>query len=692
MKIVVGLGNPGQRYAATRHNAGFRVVERVAEALGVRFEMRGEARVATGRLPGADGVSFALVEPWTFMNRSGGPTAALLAALGEVDPTTELLVVHDDLDLPVGRLRLRKKGGHGGHNGLRDVIEALGTRDFPRLRFGIGRPPAGSAVLDHVLAPFTPDEQADVEPSLARAAWAVRCFLTEGMDAAMNRFNRAAEDGGPGEGAGEPAIQCADPGDVPAQAARPIRPPETRNDDPGEEAPAMTDVPVPPPPKLAQRIARPFVRFMELETGSAALLLLMTVIALFWANSPFAHSYEHLLHEPVAFAFGDHAISLSVHHWINDGLMAIFFFLVGMEIKREMVMGDLSTRTRAMLPVLAAVGGMVFPAGIYAAFLWGTPAIRGWGIPMATDIAFAVAAMSVLGSRVPSSLKVFLLALAIADDLGAVLVIAIFYTETIHLGALAWAVAFLGGIVAMNKAGVRSFPAYWVAGAIVWFFTHESGVHATIAGVALGLITPAWPDPERQRSIVDRGRDALDHLREWVTRDHEDPGGHKRHHAVVTLQDASRDSLSPLDYLANRLERPVLFVIMPLFALANAGVALQTETLANPVARQVAIAVALGLMLGKPVGVTLFSWGAVRVGLAEMPRGVSLGAIFATGMLAGIGFTVALFIAALSFDDAATTAGAKVGILIGSLLACVIGLVALGRALPAGGASDSASS
>ena len=668
MKLVVGLGNPGPQYAATRHNVGQRVVECLARDLGLALEPGRDGRLARGRL---GGVELALLQPGTFMNRSGGPVESAVRELSLTDRARDLIVVYDDLDLPTGRLRLRKKGGHGGHNGLRDVIARLGTRDFPRLRFGVGRPPPGVDPVDHVLSPFGEQERAEVDEGLAEAVEALRAFLADGMDAAMNRFN-ARPGGGPDSGrtmAGQ-RVQS------PTSDASPQPSPET----PTHPAPMNRSTPLP----LAERLARPFVRFMALEIASAILLLAMTVLALAWANSGFAHSYEHLLHEPVALSFGTHALSLSVHHWVNDGLMAIFFFLVGMEIKREMVLGDLSTRARAMLPVMGALGGMIFPAGIYAAFHWGGPAIAGWGIPMATDIAFAVAAMSVLGSRVPAPLKVFLLALAIADDLGAVLVIAIFYTAQIDLGALALAAAFLGLIFAMNRGGVRSFLPYWVVGAVVWYFTHESGVHATIAGVALGLMTPAQPDPVRHETLVDRARHALDHLREWVSRGEEDKGGHQRHHAVVSLQHATRDALSPLDFLVNRLEKPVLFVIMPVFALANAGVALETSTLSDPLASRVALAVALGLLLGKPVGITLFSWVSVKIGLAVLPRGVNLLAIFATGMLAGIGFTVALFIASLAFDDPTITAGSKVGILAGSTLACVIGLIALNRALPKG--------
>jgi len=671
VKLVVGLGNPGPEYVDTRHNVGFRVLERVARSLGLRFQAQGESRIARGRLPAAAGGGWvALLEPGTFMNRSGEPVSAALVELGISDPSRDLLVVHDDLDLPLARLRLRKQGGAGGHNGLGHVLAALGRRDVPRLRFGIGRPGAGHDPVDYVLAPFDPSERDCLEAGVAEAGEAVQAFLAHGIDAAMNRFNRRpAEGGAEGRTKGGQRVQS------PAAAGR-----EPTPDLSTGSAPRAMSQPTPQP--LAQRIARPFVRFMDLEIGSAIALLAMTVLALVWANSPFAHGYEELLHEPIAIAFGSHALSLSVHHWVNDGLMALFFFVVGMEIKREMVMGDLSTSARAMLPVMGALGGMIFPAGIYAALHFGRPAIHGWGIPMATDIAFAVAAMSVLGSRVPPPLKVFLLALAIADDLGAVLVIAVFYTETIHLAALAWAVVGLLAIRGMNAGGVRAFIPYWVVGAAVWFFTHESGIHATIAGVALGLMTPAHPDPLRHGTLVDRARDALEHLRDWVSRDHEDHGGHHRHHAVRLLQDATRDSLSPLDYLANRLERPVLFVIMPLFALANAGVAFDPSTLSEPMAIRVAVAVALGLLIGKPIGITLFSWLSVRIGLAEMPRGVNLLALFATGMLAGIGFTVALFISALAFHDPHMTAGSKVGILVGSTLACIIGLAALDRALP----------
>jgi len=661
VKLVVGLGNPGPEYEATRHNVGFRVVEGLGRRLGARFEPAFGGRLARVRPGGPDGEPLALFLPERFMNRSGEPVARALRGLGIDDPAMRLLVVHDDLDLPPGRLRMRPGGGAGGHNGLGDVLAVLGRRDVPRLRVGVGRPPPGRSAVEHVLAPFDPAEAAALPGWIDAAADAAETFAREGVGPAMRRAHAPAA----------PPDALGRAGERHRLQSRPATP--------------MTDAATPPPrpSRLADRLFRPFAQFMALEISSALVLLALTVLALAWANSPWAHGYEHLLHEKVGFVFGEHAFKLSVHHWVNDALMAIFFFLVGLEIKREMVLGDLSTRARAMLPVMGALGGMIVPALIYFGFHRTGPAAAGWGIPMATDIAFAVAAMSVLGSRVPPPLKIFLLALAIADDLGAVTVIAVFYTETIHLGALAAAVAFLAFVFAMNLAGVRAFAPYWVVGGVVWFFTHESGVHATIAGVALGLLTPTHPDPELRETLTDRARQTVDRLREWVRQGHEDHGGHHRHHAVVEIQQAARGALSPLDYLANRLERPVLFVIMPLFALANAGVALEASTLQDPLAMRVALAVALGLLVGKPLGITLFAWVAVKTGLAAMPRGVNFLAIFATGMLAGIGFTVALFISALAFDDPVITAGSKVGILLGSTVACVVGLLALARALPA---------
>ncbi len=437
----------------------------------------------------------------------------------------------------------------------------------------------------------------------------------------------------------------------------------------------------PRPSTLVVRLTRPFLRFVELEAASSILLLLMTIVALVWANSPFHHGYEHLKHLPLSVGAGDVRLSLPLEAWVNDALMAIFFFVVGLEIKRELVHGELSSRARAMLPVLGAVGGMVVPASIYVAFHAGGEAMSGWGIPMATDIAFAVAALSVFGSRVPPGLKVFLLALAIADDLGAVAVIAIFYTANLSLGWLGLAVLGLAFTFAMNLAGVRGYAFYVLVGAFVWIAMLQSGVHATVAGVALGFLTPTTPEDPTQETLVKRGMHALDRLRRVVAEE-QDHGGHERHRVLRELQDVGRSILSPLDHLTNVLHPWVAFLIMPLFALTNAGVAFEASTLSDPMAQRVGLAVALGLLIGKPVGITLFSWMAVRMRIAELPRGIGWTAIFATGVLAGIGFTVALFITALAFEDARFTAGSKIGILIGSAIATVLGVSMLARTLP----------
>lgn len=391
-------------------------------------------------------------------------------------------------------------------------------------------------------------------------------------------------------------------------------------------------------PRAVDRISGAFSRFIALEASSTILLLAATVLALALANSPLHDAYEHVLHLPLSLRVGSFALELSLGHFVNDALMAIFFFVVGMEIKRELVLGELSSPSRAALPVFGALGGMVVPAGIYAALHWGGPALSGWGIPMATDIAFAVAALGIFGARVPSGLKVFLLALAIADDIGAVVVIALFYAAGIAPQWLAAAAVGLALCVFLPRFGVRSYGVYVLVGACVWYATLQSGVHATIGGVLLGLLTPARPL-------------------------------HGEEHA-------------PADDLIHRLHPWVAFVIMPVFALCNAGVALDASSLGDAQAQRVAIAVVLGLLVGKPVGITIFAWLAVRSGVAVLPRGVGWSQIVGAGVLAGIGFTVALFIASLAFEEEHFVAGAKLGILAASLFATLLGAALLARVLP----------
>ncbi len=431
-------------------------------------------------------------------------------------------------------------------------------------------------------------------------------------------------------------------------------------------------------PSLADRLAAPIQRFLAIETASTILLLLATVVALVWANSPWAGSYAEILHTPLGVSAGSFELKLSREHWVNDGLMVLFFFLVGMEIKHELVHGELSSRERAMLPLFGALGGMVAPAGIYLLLHAGGPAAAGWGVPMATDIAFAVAALAVLGPRVPSGLKVFLLALAIVDDLGAVTVIAVFYSHGISSSALAVAALLLVLVYAMRRAGVRSYALYWIVGLGVWGATLASGVHATVAGVLLGFLTPTEP-LHASRGLVSRARHQFEEFLGLLSRGAE---GEARKHVARKLGETARDALSPLDYLTATLHPWIAFVVMPVFAFANAGVPLDARALADPLAVRVSLGIALGLLIGKPLGITLSSWLAVRLGVAALPQGVGFRSIVGAGILAGIGFTMALFITALAFEDPALIAASKVGILASSLLATVAGHVWLMRALP----------
>ena len=442
----------------------------------------------------------------------------------------------------------------------------------------------------------------------------------------------------------------------------------------------MHGSPAPRPESLALRLAAPFQRFLAIEAASSILLLLATLAALAWANSPWGESYAQLWHTTLAFSLGPAKVALSLEEWVNDGLMVLFFFLVGMEIKHEVVHGELSSRERAMLPVFGALGGMVVPAGIYASLHAGGPAASGWGVPMATDIAFAVAALAIFGPRVPSGLKVFLLALAIVDDLGAVLVIAVFYTHGLSATALAAAGCGLGLAVALRRAGFRSYGLYWAVGIGVWFATLQSGVHATVAGVLLGFLTPtSLLAPEG--GLVGRGRRFFQELIARMGSSPELPDG-ERKRVAQELREISRQSLSPLERLTGALHPWSAFVVMPIFAFANAGVPIDTTALGDPLALRVAFGVGTGLLVGKALGVTLFCWVAVRLGMARLPAGVGWGSVFGAAVLAGIGFTMALFITALAFEDPTLAAASKLGVMVASVIATLCGVAALSRALP----------
>jgi NhaA family Na+:H+ antiporter len=420
-----------------------------------------------------------------------------------------------------------------------------------------------------------------------------------------------------------------------------------------------------------ERITHPLRRMLHKAPAAGLVLLACAAVAMAWANSPFAHSYHALWETPVALGVGSWSASLSLHAVINDGLMAVFFFLVGLEIKREVLVGELASVRKAALPVAAAFGGMVVPALLFLAFNAGTPASRGWGIPMATDIAFALGVLALLGDRFPPALRIFLSALAIADDLGAVLVIALFYTASVSWSALAAVAGLLVLSLAANAIGVRAAWAYALIGVALWVAVLLSGVHATVAGVLLAMTIPS-------RTVINEDvllRGARAALQQFD--DACDPNttvlSNSAHQAALRrLEVLSEKALPPLARLEYGLHGIVMFGIMPLFALANAGVELRGG--AGALGSPIALGVLGGLVVGKPIGITLASWLAVRAGIAAMPSGISWRILGGTAVLGGIGFTMSLFIAGLAFRDSADQlTSAKLGTLLASVIAGVIG-------------------
>ncbi|MEX2247430.1 MAG: Na+/H+ antiporter NhaA [Dehalococcoidia bacterium] len=399
----------------------------------------------------------------------------------------------------------------------------------------------------------------------------------------------------------------------------------------------MAQDPAPLRSRALPRLVRPLQEFLSTETLGGVLLLAAAAVALAWVNIA-SDSYTDFWGRHASIDLPGLRIEESLREWVNDGLMAVFFFVVGLEIKRELLEGELADRRRATLPAVAALGGMVVPACIYLAFNAGESGSRGWGIPMATDIAFAVGVLALLGRRVPLALKVFLLALAIVDDLGAIAVIAIFYTEELSYGWLAAAAGLFALTAAFSRLGVRNVLVYAAVGVVAWVAVLESGVHATIAGVVMGLLTPTRPHIEgSEESVLGR----LEHtLHPWTS-----------------------------------------FGVIPVFALANAGVELGGDAIADAVRSRVTVGVLLGLAVGKPAGILLFSWLAVRAGLAALPARTGWAQVAAASMIAGIGFTVSLFIAELAFSDAALVDDAKIGIFAGSALIGAAGFVLM-RLLP----------
>ncbi|MTV50950.1 Na+/H+ antiporter NhaA [Heliobacillus mobilis] len=416
---------------------------------------------------------------------------------------------------------------------------------------------------------------------------------------------------------------------------------------------------------LKEKVRRPVEEFIETETSSGIILLACTILALLIANSPWRSSYESLINQPFTIGTSSFGLSKPVILWINDGLMAIFFFVVGLEIKREILEGELSSIKKASLPIIAAIGGMILPALIYTLLNNNSPSAAGWGIPMATDIAFALGILSMLGHRVPLSLKVFLIAIAIVDDLGAVLVIALFYTETIQIAYLGLATGIILSLVLINYRGIRSLTPYILLGLVLWIAFLKSGIHATIAGVLLAMTIPF-------RTVINT-HEFTEQVQETIQAFH---GYQKDNKTVVTEEYFSL--ITKLNVLIDRVESPlhklegilhpwVSYFIMPLFAFANAGVSLNDVT---AITTPVSLGIILGLVLGKQVGVTFFSWIAIKLKIASLPEGMTFAHVYGLSWLAGIGFTMSLFISGLALvEHPELLVQAKVAILLASVIA-----------------------
>jgi NhaA family Na+:H+ antiporter len=410
---------------------------------------------------------------------------------------------------------------------------------------------------------------------------------------------------------------------------------------------------------VARLVARPVREFMDTEAASGIVLLAATLVALIWANSPAGGSYERFWSTEFSLRVGSLGIRDDLRHLINDGLMTLFFFVVGLEIKRELVAGELNDVRRAALPAICALGGMVVPALIYLAMNAGTSAASGWGVPMATDIAFAIGVLVLVGRRFPPSLKVLLLSIAIVDDVGAIIVIAFFYTSQIHVEWLLAVSALAVVVVLMRVVRVWWTPAYVVVGVALWFATFESGVHATLVGVGLGLLTPALPvDPAGYQDAVREASSLAD-----------DPTPAKIR--ATTLQ--AKELVSVAERFEHLLHPWSSFAIVPVFALANAGVSISGAAVREAATSPVVLGIALGLVLGKLAGISGFAWLSVRLGIGLLPVGVRWRHVVAIGAIGGIGFTVALFIADLAFNANRITDEAKIGILFGSLVAALFG-------------------
>jgi NhaA family Na+:H+ antiporter len=429
---------------------------------------------------------------------------------------------------------------------------------------------------------------------------------------------------------------------------------------------------------VADQILKPTQQFFRKEAASSILLIVATIIALIWVNSNIGETYHSFWHTKISFTFGDFRINKTLLHWVNEGLMSLFFFTVGLEIKREILVGELASPKKALLPVIAALGGMIFPGLIYAAINIGLPTIHGWGIPVATDIAFALGAVAVLGRRVPVGLRIFLAAFAIADDLGAVVIIAIFYTKELVLSNLVISLFIILGLAIANFFWIRWTFVYAILGLSLWFFILGSGVHATIAGVIVSLFVPA-----RGRYDTDHFLQNVRNITEKFECEEQSCGysillNQEHLYAVQALELACHDVETPLQRLEHALHPWVAFLILPLFAMGNTGLLFRGIVFSEAISNPVIIGIIVGLVFGKPIGIILFSYISVKSGMASLPNEVRWSHILGGAMLGGIGFTMSLFLSELSFSDPHILDYGRIAILTGSILSAIIGMSYLG--------------
>lgn len=428
-------------------------------------------------------------------------------------------------------------------------------------------------------------------------------------------------------------------------------------------------------------ILTPFEEFIHEETTSGMILMVCTVIAMFAANSFLHHHYEHILHTEIALSFGSLELSHTLHHWINDGLMALFFMVVGLEIKREVIVGELSDPKAALMPIIAAIGGMIVPALLFYGINAGGSGANGWGVPMATDIAFAVGVIVLLGSRVPKTVLTFLVALAIVDDLGAVIVIALFYTEQIFMNWLVIAGGILAILVIMNRFGIRRPLPYFVLGTLMWFAMLQSGVHATLAGVLVALTIPVKPKFNAD-VFIEHVQETIDGMKTNIN-DFTSSNQNKQHCIIhdghtrgllQTLEDGVKAVESPLQRLEHAMHMPVALLIIPLFALANAGIPIEWGALGQTVTHPVALGVIIGLVIGKLAGIAGLTWLAIKFGIGTLPEGMNNKHLVGVGLIGGIGFTMSIFISELGFaGNPEELLMAKTGVLFASIIAGTAG-------------------